>query len=208
MLRIGDHESTRTPQVEIAQVVQRPMGLLVSIGHMTTTRTRVPLVIAAVGNNLWLGQVGSGGHPFAGIGSIRTRTEHGFVLLVRMLGPALYDKCPSGTIPKPGKDAIVSKFNEPVVLGKGEAFYFPSDKALYIQDLYIRQSPGKIGRIIPIQKHTNTIRLWKSFEKYLRKTFPEAQHITTPLQDTSHGSFTALLRSLGYKKLNYLLFQK
>src|SRR5438132_12122543 len=75
---------------------------------MTTTRTHIPLVIAAVGNNLWLGQVGSGGHPFAGIGSIRTRTEHGFVLLVRMLGPELYDKCPSGTIPKPGKDAIVS----------------------------------------------------------------------------------------------------
>src|SRR5438445_4506652 len=75
---------------------------------MTTTRTHIPLVIAAVGNNLWLGQVGSGGNPFSGIGSIRTRTEHGFVLLVRMLGPELYDKCPSGTIPKPGKDAIVS----------------------------------------------------------------------------------------------------
>jgi hypothetical protein len=27
-----------------------------------------------------------------------------------MLGPELYDKCSSGTIPKPGKDAIVSKF--------------------------------------------------------------------------------------------------
>jgi hypothetical protein len=25
-----------------------------------------------------------------------------------MWGPALYDKCPSGAIPKPGKDAIVS----------------------------------------------------------------------------------------------------
>jgi hypothetical protein len=32
MLRIRDHEITRTPQVEIAQVVQRPMGLLVPIG--------------------------------------------------------------------------------------------------------------------------------------------------------------------------------
>src|SRR6266478_3746143 len=85
------------------------MGLLVSIGPMTTTRTRVPFVIAAVGNHLWLGQVGSGGNPFAGIVSIRTRTAHGFVLLVRMLGPELYDKCPSGTIPKPGKDAIVSR---------------------------------------------------------------------------------------------------
>jgi hypothetical protein len=32
MLRIRDHEITRTPQVEIAQVVQRPLGLLVPIG--------------------------------------------------------------------------------------------------------------------------------------------------------------------------------
>src|SRR5207237_7413859 len=30
------------------------------------------------------------------------------VLRARMLGPELYDNCPSGAIPKPGKDAIVS----------------------------------------------------------------------------------------------------
>ena len=109
VLRIRDDKITRTPQVEMAQVVQRPLGLLVPIGHMTTTRTRVPLVIAARGDNLWLGQVGNGGHPFAGIGSIRTRTTHGFALLVPMLGPKLYNKGSSGAIPKPGKDAIVSK---------------------------------------------------------------------------------------------------
>ena len=49
MLRIGDHEIPRTPEVEIAQVVQRPLRLLVPISHITTTRTRVPFVIAAVG---------------------------------------------------------------------------------------------------------------------------------------------------------------
>src|SRR5439155_9134634 len=114
MLRIGDHEIPRTPEVEIAQVVQRPLRLLVPISHITTTRTRVPFVIAAVGNKLWLGQVGSGGNPFAEIGSIRTRTKHGFVLLVRMLGLALYDKCPSGAIPKPDKDAIVSSSGLPL----------------------------------------------------------------------------------------------
>jgi len=32
MLRIGNHEITRTPEVEISQVVQRPLGLLVPIG--------------------------------------------------------------------------------------------------------------------------------------------------------------------------------
>src|SRR6266704_821325 len=68
MLRIGNHKITRTPQVEIAQVVQRPLGLLVSIGHVTTTRTRVPSVVATRGNHLWLGQVGHRGDPFGGIG--------------------------------------------------------------------------------------------------------------------------------------------
>ena len=32
MLRIGDHEITRTPHIEVAQVVQRPLKLLVPIG--------------------------------------------------------------------------------------------------------------------------------------------------------------------------------
>ena len=55
MLRIGDHEITRTPQVEIAQVVQRPLGLLVPIGlrdHNADTRCRY--VVATVGDDLWL----------------------------------------------------------------------------------------------------------------------------------------------------------
>jgi hypothetical protein len=82
MLRIGDHEITRTPQIEMAQVVQRPTGLLVSRGPVTTTRTRVPYGVATLGDDLWRGQVGNRGHPFAGIGSIRTRTKHGFALLV------------------------------------------------------------------------------------------------------------------------------
>ena len=34
----------------------------------------------------------------------------GCVLRARMLRPALYDKCHTGAIPKPGKDAIVSFF--------------------------------------------------------------------------------------------------
>jgi len=110
MLRIGNHKITRTPQVEIAQVVPRPLGLLVSIGHVTTTRTRVPSVVATRGNHLWLGQVGNRGDPFGGIGSIRTRTKHSFALLVPMVELKGYEKGFSGAISKPGKDAIVSHF--------------------------------------------------------------------------------------------------
>src|SRR5262249_8940747 len=59
--------------------------------------------------DLWRWQICHRGHPCGGIGSIYPRTDHGWVLRARMLRPALYDKCPSGAIPKPGKDAIVSK---------------------------------------------------------------------------------------------------
>ena len=57
MLRICDYEITRTPQIEIAEVMQRPLGLLIPIGPVTTMRTCVPLVIATVGNNFWLWKV-------------------------------------------------------------------------------------------------------------------------------------------------------
>jgi hypothetical protein len=110
VLRIGDDEIAWTPEVEIAQVVQRPLKLLVPIGGVPAAWTWLPLVSATRGDDLWRWQVCNRGNPFGGIGSIRTRTEHDCGLLTRMLEPALYDKCPTGATPKPGKDAIVSIF--------------------------------------------------------------------------------------------------
>jgi hypothetical protein len=110
VLRIGDDEIAWTPEVEIAQVVQRPLKLLVSIGGVTAAWPWLPLVVATIGDDLWRWQVCNRGNPFGGIGSIRTRTEHGCGLLARIVGSALYGKCPTGAIPKPGKDAIVSIF--------------------------------------------------------------------------------------------------
>src|SRR5215471_8651850 len=108
VLRIGHHQITRTPHVEIPEVVQPPLELFISISLVRATRTGLPLVGATGRDDLWRWQVGNRSNSLGGIGSICTRTEHGFVLPGRMLGPKLYDKCPSGTIPKPGKDAIVS----------------------------------------------------------------------------------------------------
>src|SRR5215471_15632919 len=110
VLRIGDDEIAWTPEVEIAQVVQRPLKLLVPIGGVPAAWTRLPLVRATIGDDLWRWQVCNRGNPFGGIGSIRTRTEHGCGLLARIVRSALYDKCLTGAIPKPGKDAIVSFF--------------------------------------------------------------------------------------------------
>src|SRR2546427_4560860 len=108
VLRIGEREIPRTPHVEIPQVVQRLPALLIPVSLVRAPWTGLSLIGAAVWDDLWRWQVGNRGHPFSGIGSIRTRTEHGCVLPVPIWSPELYDKCPSGAIPKPGKDAIVS----------------------------------------------------------------------------------------------------
>ena len=97
MLRIGDHEITRTPHSEVAQVVQRPLGLLVAIGLVPTTRARLPEVIATVRDDLGLGQVCGGGDPGAWVGAVFTWTEHRVALLAPRFGPALYAKRLLGT---------------------------------------------------------------------------------------------------------------
>src|SRR5713101_8082351 len=92
MLRIRDDKITRTPHVEIPQIVQRPMRLLVPIGRVTTTRTRLPRVVATVQDDLGLRQVCERSNTFGRVGAIRTWTEHRVALLAQRLGPELYDK--------------------------------------------------------------------------------------------------------------------
>jgi hypothetical protein len=91
-LRIRDDKVTRTPQIEIAEVVQRPMRLLVPLGRVTTARTRLPGVVATVRNNLGRRQVCGHRDSFARVGSILTWTEHRVTLLAQRLGSKLYDK--------------------------------------------------------------------------------------------------------------------
>src|SRR5262245_12499623 len=97
MLRIGDHEITRTPHIEVAQVVQRPLGLLVAIGLGPTTRARLPAVMATVRDDLGLGQVCGDCDPGAWVGAVCTWTEHRVALLAPRFGPALYAKRLLGT---------------------------------------------------------------------------------------------------------------
>src|SRR5262249_7902254 len=91
VLRIRDHEITRTPQVEIAQVMQRPSGLLVPIGRVTTAWTWLPEVVATVEDDLGLWQVCGGGDPGAWVGPVLPWTEHRGALLAPSFRPELYD---------------------------------------------------------------------------------------------------------------------
>src|SRR5919204_3006170 len=53
VLRIRDHAIPRTPEVEIPQVVQRSLELLVPIGLVPTTRTRLSRIGATGRDDLW-----------------------------------------------------------------------------------------------------------------------------------------------------------
>jgi hypothetical protein len=86
---------------DLTPFFQCPLELLVPIGLVTTMRTCVPLVIATVRDNFWLWEVFRDCNTFREIRSIHPRTAHRFTLLARMLGPALYDQCPSGAILNP-----------------------------------------------------------------------------------------------------------
>src|SRR5919202_1557339 len=92
MLGIGHKQITRTPHVEIPQIMERPMRLLVPIGRVTTTRARLPDVVATVEDDLGLGQVFGCCEPGAWVGSVFTWTEHHVALLAQRFGPELYDK--------------------------------------------------------------------------------------------------------------------
>src|SRR5215813_191911 len=92
MLGIGHQQITRTPHVEIPQIVERPLRLLVPIGRVTTTWARLPEVVATVGDDLGLWQVCGGGDPGAWVGAVLTWTVHRVALLAQRCGPALYAK--------------------------------------------------------------------------------------------------------------------
>src|SRR5215467_9356478 len=92
MLRIGHKQITRTPQGEMAQIVQHPLRLLVPRGRVPTVRTRLPEVVATVGDDLRLGQVSGHRDPFARVGSVLTWTTHRVALLAQWFGPELYDQ--------------------------------------------------------------------------------------------------------------------
>jgi hypothetical protein len=91
MLGIGHQQIPRTPEVEIAHIMERPMRLLVPIGRVPTTWARLPGVVATVGDDLGLGQVCGCGDPGAGVGAVLTWTAHRVALLAQRFGPELYD---------------------------------------------------------------------------------------------------------------------
>jgi hypothetical protein len=118
MLGIGHQQITRTPPIEIPQIMERPMRLLVSIGRVTTTRARLSKVVATVWDDLGLWQVCGCGDPSAWVGSVLTWTEHRRALLAQRFGPELYDKRLRGGNPVLSLQYLIFMHFHVVLFGK------------------------------------------------------------------------------------------
>src|SRR5262244_4677121 len=97
--------------------MQRPLVLLVPIGLVTTTRARLPDVVATVGDDLGLGQVCGCGDPGAGVGSVLTWTVHRVALLAQRFGPELYAKRLRGAT-RCSRYSLEIGFNTPPGIGE------------------------------------------------------------------------------------------
>jgi len=86
VLRIGDHQVTGTPGVEIAQIMQRALLALVTIGLVSTTRTGMSFGVATAGNNLWLWEIRRARDAFRRIGPVDAGSWHTWVLLGNKVG--------------------------------------------------------------------------------------------------------------------------
>ena len=76
VLRIGDHQVTRTPSVETAQIVQRALRALLALGLVPTTRTGVLFGVATAGNNRWRWSLLRACDAFRGIGPVYAGSSH------------------------------------------------------------------------------------------------------------------------------------
>jgi hypothetical protein len=88
-LCIGHTQSPRPPPIEIPHLLPGPMRRLVPRGRGTTTRARVPEVVATVGDARGRWQVCGCGDLGAGVGSVRPWTAPRVALRAQRFGPAL-----------------------------------------------------------------------------------------------------------------------
>jgi hypothetical protein len=92
-------------------------------------------------------------------------------------------------------------------IGSAQAWYYPADKVIVLWECFIH-SPM---RNTPLVEDENMQNLWKGFEHWLIKQFPEATTLATPFNDPiaeSIEEYQAFLKTLGYSPLAETAFGK
>lgn len=92
-------------------------------------------------------------------------------------------------------------------LGNAQAWYYPHDKTIVLWECFFDRNIRKH----PLDTDTNIQELWRSFERWLIKKFPDAKMLATPFNDPiahSIEEYQNLLTSLGYKSIAKAAFGK
>lgn len=92
-------------------------------------------------------------------------------------------------------------------VGNAQAWYYPQDKTIVLWECYLYS----YVRDHPLLEDENMKQLWKGFEKWLVKQFPEASKIVTPFNDPiaqTIDEYHQFLRSLDYEPVAKAAFGK
>jgi hypothetical protein len=94
-----------------------------------------------------------------------------------------------------------------VQVGNAQAWYYHEDKTIVLWECFLDSRFH--GRSLPLD--TNLQNLWKAFEHWLVKRFPEATSLATPFNDPiaeSIEEYQTFLQSVGYTPLVDAAFGK
>lgn len=82
VLRVAQDDVARSSGDEVAEVVESPSELVVTVGPVATVGARLPLGVAAAVKDLGRGQVLDASDAFGGVGAIFSGSWHGCNLLI------------------------------------------------------------------------------------------------------------------------------
>jgi hypothetical protein len=92
-------------------------------------------------------------------------------------------------------------------VGNAQAWYYHEDETIVLWECFFEDRFRKH----PLPQDTNMRNLWKSFEHWLIKQFPNAKTLATPFNDLiaeSIEEYQAFLKSLGYSPIAQAAFGK
>jgi hypothetical protein len=93
-------------------------------------------------------------------------------------------------------------------VGNAQAWYYPADKTIVLWECFL---DSQVRNIKSLTEDVYMPKLWRTFEQWLYKQFPEATHIATPFNDPiakTIEEYQSFLRSLGYEPIAQAVFGK
>jgi hypothetical protein len=94
-----------------------------------------------------------------------------------------------------------------VQVGNAQAWYYPADKIIVLWECFFDTRFSKH----PFSEDTNMQNLWKGFEHWLLRQFPQATTLATPFNDPiaeSIDEYQAFLKKIGYSPIAKAAFGK